>query len=95
MMIEITAISLFKGIVTIEAIDVSEENLQKMERMRDEGFEKQVNFVFDTHDPEAQTYLYQWLKRQRSTKGCKTWGTALHAVVGTHVTISQKYRSWE
>lgn len=94
-MIEITAVSISKGIVNIEAIDVSEENLQKLERTRDDGFEKEVSFVFDTHDQEAQTYLYQWLRRQKSTKGCKTWGMALNAVVGTHVTISQKYRSWE
>lgn len=94
-MIEITAVSLSKGIVTIEAIDISEENLQKLERTRDDGFEKEVKFEFDTHDPEVQTYLYYWLKRQKSTKGCETWGMALQAVLGTHVSISQKYRSWE
>lgn len=95
MMIEITAVSIRNAVVTIDGIDISEENLQRMERIRDDGFEKQVVFVFDTHDPEAQHYLYRWLKRQKATQGCKTWGLALNAITGTHVTISQKYRSWE
>lgn len=95
MTIEITSVSCSNGVVHIEAIDVSEENLQRLERTRDDGFESLLQFVFDTHERETKEYLYRWLKRQKATKGCKTWGTALNAVVGTHVSISKKYRSWD
>ena len=48
MTIEITSAKLSHGVVTITAIDCSEEHLQYMERYRDDGFEKQLEFVFDT-----------------------------------------------
>ena len=47
MTIEITSVKLSHGVVTIKAIDCSEEHLQYMERCRDDGFEKQLEFVFD------------------------------------------------
>lgn len=95
MMIEITSIDIRHGIVTISAIDVSEENLQRLERIRDDGFEKNVEFIFDTHEEIALKYLHDWLKRQKATQGCDTWGQALNSIRGTVTNISQKYRSWD
>lgn len=73
-MIEITSVSLNQGVVNILAIDVSEENLQRLERTRDDGFEQEVEFVFDTHQKEHFLYLNRWLRKQKATKGCSTWG---------------------
>ena len=95
MMIEITSVSLNQGVVNIFAIDVSEENLQRLERTRDDGFEQEVEFVFDTHQKEHFLYLNRWLRKQKATKGCSTWGEALHSILGTITTISAKYRNWE
>ena len=39
MTIEITSVKISHGVVTITAIDCSEEHLQYMERCRDEGTE--------------------------------------------------------
>lgn len=36
MLVEILSVSIKKGIVEIQALDVSEENLARMERMRDD-----------------------------------------------------------
>lgn len=47
MTIEITSVKLSHGVVTITAIDCSEEHLQYMERCRDDGFEKQLEFLMD------------------------------------------------
>lgn len=95
MTIEITSISLDKGIINISAVDISEENLQRFERIRDDGVEQELEFIFDTHQEDEFRYLRAWLKRQKATKGCSTWGEALNAVIGTITTISGRYRSWE
>lgn len=94
MTIEITSINLKDGVVTITAIDVSEENLQMLERNR-EDVEREVHFIFDTHERKEYQYLYSWLHRQKVTKECSTWGEALNAVIGIITTISQKYRNWD
>ena len=91
MTVEITSVSLVRGIVTIQAIDCSEENLQRLKRERDDGFEKELTFVFDTHMSNDFVYLRKWLLRQKATKGAKTWGEALDAVTGTITTISGKF----
>lgn len=95
MMIEITSVSLNRGIVNIFAIDVSEENLQRIERTRDDGAEQEVEFIFDTHQKEDFLYLNRWMKKQKATKGCSTWGEALNSILGTITAISAKYRNWE
>lgn len=94
MTVEITSMNVKEGIVTITAIDVSEENLQMLERNRDD-VEKEVVFIFDTHESKSYHYLYSWLHRQKVTEGCSTWGEALNAVIGIITTISQKYRNWD
>jgi len=94
MTVEITSIDVKEGIVTITALDVSEENLQMLERNR-EDVEKELSFVFDTHERLEYQYLYSWLHRQKATQGAATWGEALNAVIGIITTISQKYRNWD
>lgn len=95
MTIEITDISLDEEhVVTIEGIDVSEEHLQRLERIRDDGFERELTFRIDTAGPENRTsrkYFHTWIHRQKATKSCSTYGEALRAVVGTVTTISGKY----
>ena len=95
MYVEITAVSIVSGNVIIEAIDVSEENIQRLERTRDDGFEQELKFVFDTREKNDFFYLRNWLKRQKSTQECATWGEALNSVYGTVTSISQKYRVWD
>lgn len=93
MTIEITSISVDKGIVSITAIDCSEENLQRLERIRDDGFQKELTFIFDTSCKNDFTYLHNWLHRQKVVKEQKpkTWGEALNSVYGIITTISGKY----
>ena len=93
MPIEITSYSVEKGIVSIEAIDCSEENLRRLERVRDDGIPKELTFIFDTSSKNDFTYLYNWLHHQKVVKeqNLKTWGEALNSVRGIVTTISGKY----
>lgn len=85
MTIEITGVSIREGIVSIYATDISEENLQRMERLRDDSFERELTYVFDTRKEEKTfTYLYKYVRKQKCTRGCTTWGEALHSLVGIH-----------
>lgn len=95
MTVELTSVALDKGMVMFTAVDCSEENLQRMERMRDDGFEKELEFLFDTHKRNEYLYLRRWLKRQKATRQAETWGDALRSVCGTITTISRAYRVWE
>jgi len=91
MTIEIISVSVSQGVVTIQAIDCSDENLQRMQRTRDDGFEKEISFIFDTRRKSDYEYLRKWLHQQKATKGAKTWGDALHSIYGTVTTISGKF----
>lgn len=91
MTVEITSVSLNQGVVVIQAIDCSEENLQRMQRIREDCIERELCFVFDTKQKNDYVYLRKWLHRQKATKDAKTWGEALHAVYGTITTISGKF----
>lgn len=93
--VEILSYQVKDGIVKIQALDVSDQNLQRMERIRDDGQEKEVEFVFDTVRKEEYTYLRQWLKRQKVTREAKTWGEALTAMIGIITVINGKYRNWQ
>ena len=93
MYIEITGYSLSKdAVVKIYAHDISELNYQKIMRERDGGFEREICFKFDTrNNRKAWQYLNGWLHSQKSTQGSKTYGEALHAVVGTRVYLNGRY----
>ena len=99
MTIEINSVELSSsGIVKINAVDCSEINLQRIERNRDDGgFAQEVQFVFDTKDKNTFLYLRKFLKKQKATRGCSTYGDALQSIVGTITTISSfyKYRTWD
>ena len=92
--VEIIAYAVKDGIVSISAIDISDYNLQRLERLRDDQ-ERELEFVFDTSKKEEFSYLHKWLKRQKVTKEAKTWGEALRSVVGIFTTINGKYRNWQ
>ena len=92
--VEIISYAVKDGIVSISAIDISDYNLQRLERLRDDQ-ERELEFVFDTSKKEEFPYLHKWLKRQKVTKEAKTWGEALRSVVGIFTTINGKYRNWQ
>ena len=99
-MIEITSAGIISSHeVEIEAVDVSEVNLQHFERNRDDGgFERKVIYRFDIHQTKAFQYLDRWLHRQKAVLKANpaTYGEALKAVVGTIVQpLSSRYRVWE
>lgn len=98
MTIEITAVVLYDGIVTISCIDCSEENLNRIMRNRDDGgFQKELQIVIDTKIKWQRNALRIWLKKQSCTEGKKTWGDALHSLIGT-VTETYgigKYIRWD
>ncbi len=97
MTVDIISAEIADGIVSFEAVDSSEENLMRMERIRDDGFERTVRFVFDTSEPKTFKYLYHWLHSQKIIKerNPKTYGEAVQAVVGTRVNINGHYREWD
>ena len=83
------------GLVRMTATDISEERLMYMER-RDDGFEKELVYEWDTADKYQFLALRRWLKKQKATKGKATYGEALHAVVGTVTSSpSGQYRVWD
>lgn len=45
--IEIISVEIKKGIVMITGIDVSDENLRRMERMKDDGMQTEVRVLLD------------------------------------------------
>ena len=94
MTIEITSAYLNEGIAYIEAVDCSEENLQRIERTRDYDNQRELNFEIDTREPKDQSYFRSWLKRQKATKEAKTYGEALQSILGTVTTIHSRYRAW-
>lgn len=92
--VEILSVEINKGIVYFYCNDVSDENLRRMERMRDDAIEKEVVFSFDTHNPKVFETLRAWLLKQKITKGSATWGEALQSVVGTITVLPKKFREW-
>ena len=83
-MVEIISVRIEEKVVIFEAVDVSESNLQRLERtLEDEP--RIVEISYDTKDVTQQHRLYTWLKQQKATQGCTTWGEALHSVLGTIV----------
>lgn len=93
--VEILSYEVKDGIVKIQAIDVSEQNLQRLERLRDDGQERELEFVFDTFKKGDYKYLRGWLKKQKATREAKTWGEALTAIIGSITVINGRYRSWQ
>ncbi len=91
--IEITSTLVTDGIVFIFGVDVSDENLRRMQRLKDD-VETEVKFCFDTHEPADLKYLRTWLKNQKATKDSKTWGEALNSIIGTITVIAPRFRSW-
>ena len=53
MTIEIEEVTVKDGIVRITALNCSEENLQKLERLRDDCYQKELQFVFDTRNNKS------------------------------------------
>lgn len=90
MTIEITGYSIQDGIVSIFADDVSEENLQRLERVRDDHEKKEVEYRFNTKTKKACTWFIKWLHSQKATQGCTTYGDALKAIQGTITTMTTK-----
>ena len=84
------------GTVRMTATDCSEEHAQYLERYRDDGFEKELVYEWNTKDPTQQYWFRWWLKRQKATKDAKTFGEAMEKVIGTIVdSPSNRYRVWE
>ena len=84
------------GTVRMTAIDCSEEHAQYFDRYRDDGFEKELVYEWQTKDSQQFYWLRRWLKKQRATQNAKTFGEAMEKVVGTIVdSPSGRYRVWE
>lgn len=94
--VEIVSVKIVNGIVFIFCNDISDENLRRMERMRDDAAEREVIFRFDSHIPKEFQFLYGWLKNQKATQGVQTWGQALNSTIGTITVIPYRFRctSW-
>ncbi len=55
---EIEEVTVKDGIVRITALNCSEENLQKLERLRDDCYQKELQFVFDTRNNKSDCISY-------------------------------------
>ena len=75
MTIEIEEVTVKDGIVRITALNCSEENLQKLERLRDDCYQKELQFVFDTRNNKSDciylTYYFinYYSQRMKAQKG--------------------------
>ena len=98
MTIEIISMEIVKntrGLVRMTALDISEERMMYMER-RDDGFESELTYEWDTADHYQRTALKRFLKKQKASQGKQTWGEVLKAVEGTVTeSPSGRYRVWE
>lgn len=85
MTIEIISASIIsRHAIQITAINCSEENFERMERLRDDSYEQEIQYYFDSiSNPKAFYVLRKWLQKQKTTAKAETWGEALQAVVGT------------
>lgn len=97
MTVEITSATIHNKIVEIEAIDVSEEHLQRIERTRDDGFERELLFTFDLCNRWQNSYLYRFLHQQKRVmeKNPSLLIDALQYTVGTVTSISGKYLNYD
>lgn len=99
--VEITGYEFKDGDLHIFGNDVSEENLQRIERNRiDEDFENELTFCFVFTDKRKKKYHYRFLKkwlheqkiiREQVTKPA-TLGEALNLIIGTVTDLPTKYR---
>ena len=94
MTVEITGYSIDKGLVRIYGNNVEETNLERMERTRMD-MEQEVVFAWDTTKAKEFTYFRRWLKAQKITRGCGTYGAALKCIRGIITTIPNKYREFD
>ena len=99
-MIEICSVSLQKGIVEIEVLDISELRLEQMRERNREDEPRQLKYRFDLHDTEEYNYLGYWLKRATKrvpTYQKKTWNDVLMYIIGRtyNLGFASKYRVWE
>ena len=97
MTIEITSATIHNKIVEIEANDVSEEHLQRIERTRDDGFERELLFTFDLRNKEQNIYIFKFLRRQKRVQEKKPslLIDALQCTVGTVTSMSGKYLNYD
>ena len=94
MTVEITGYSIDKGLVRIYANNVEESNLARMERTRMD-MEQEVVFAFDTTQAKEFSSFRTWLKSQKATKDCGTYGEALKVILGIITYIPNKYREFD
>ena len=74
MTIEITSMKITDralGTVRMTATDCSEERAQYLERYRDDGFEKELVYEWNTKDPTQQYWFNWWLNTTEGHEGCK------------------------
>lgn len=91
MIITVTGYSFIEGELHLFGTNVSDYNLQRIERNRyDDGKEEELEFIFKKEDFD---YLYHWLKRQKAVNKSEahTIGEAVRATLGIVTTISGKY----
>lgn len=99
-MIEICSVSLQKGIVEIEVLDVSELQLEQMRERSREDEPAELKYRFDLHEVEEYNYLGCWLRKATKrvpTYQKKTWDDVLLCIIGRTYSqgFSSKYRVWE
>ena len=90
MTVEITDIIIDGKIIKIEAIDVSEENFQRIQgKIVREQFERTLSFEFDTTDIKTRTYIQKWLHKQKITAGCRTVKDACFEIINAQIVSYQ------
>ena len=93
MLVEVTRSYIADGILKIDAIDCDELSLIRLERNRiDDGSDREVRFEIDSKTKYGFVAVRKFLKSQKSTTGCKTFGQAAESLVGTLIDIPCKYR---
>lgn len=69
-------------------------HIASMERTRMD-MEQEVVFAFDTTQAKEFSSFRTWLKSQKATKDCGTYGEALKVILGIITYIPNKYREFD
>lgn len=93
MKVEITGYSLEEGYLIIYAtnLDAYEDNVFDRNRI-DDPDDYAVEFHFDTKNDEVvRAYVVRWLHANKACRGCKNYGEALRALIGTVTILNREY----
>lgn len=88
--IKITDAKIVNKILIIDAFNVDEIRKCRDERGREERI-REIQFCIDSRDKDEREYFIKFLHRIPATKGSKTYGEAVKAIIGCETCIRSDF----